>query len=284
MSPISEAVILMAGTGSRLRQNNGIIPKPLTPILDRPLVSYTIDLLQRKKPTAVQVDDGKPVKAKKPQGAKTTLIEEFVRAAEAGDLDKVNELLTAGVPPDAANKQGVTALYCAAWAGRVPVAEALLAAGADVNATMPKGYCKGMTALTGATRSAREAKDKNVAVVKRLLAAGADPNISTTAPDTRTALSWAVLSHSAALVKMLLAAGADPNVADADVEEAMGPSRMTPLMHVMDTAMARLLMDAGADPTMRHGYDRAAAENLRFEGGNYRGCRAAADFIDRYRR
>ena len=45
MSPISEAVILMAGTGSRLRHNNGIIPKPLTPILDRPLVSYTIDLL-----------------------------------------------------------------------------------------------------------------------------------------------------------------------------------------------------------------------------------------------
>jgi len=45
MSRISEAVILMAGTGSRLRHNNGIVPKPLTPILDRPLVSYTIDLL-----------------------------------------------------------------------------------------------------------------------------------------------------------------------------------------------------------------------------------------------
>ena len=45
MRPISEAVILMAGTGSRLRHNNGIIPKPLTPILDRPLVSYTMDLL-----------------------------------------------------------------------------------------------------------------------------------------------------------------------------------------------------------------------------------------------
>ncbi len=47
MRRISEAVILMAGTGSRLRHNNGIIPKPLTPILDRPLVSYTIDLLAR---------------------------------------------------------------------------------------------------------------------------------------------------------------------------------------------------------------------------------------------
>ena len=74
--------------------------------------------------------------------------------------------------PDAGNKNGVTALYCAASAGRVPVVEALLAAGADVNVVMPKGYCKGMTALTGATRSAQEAKDKNVAVAKRLLAAG----------------------------------------------------------------------------------------------------------------
>jgi choline kinase len=45
MNRVTEAVILMAGTGSRLRHNNGIIPKPLTPILDRPLVSYTIDLL-----------------------------------------------------------------------------------------------------------------------------------------------------------------------------------------------------------------------------------------------
>ncbi|MGH8100476.1 MAG: NTP transferase domain-containing protein [Chthoniobacterales bacterium] len=47
MNRISEAVILMAGTGSRLRHNNGIIPKPLTPILDRPLISYTVDLLAR---------------------------------------------------------------------------------------------------------------------------------------------------------------------------------------------------------------------------------------------
>ena len=45
MNRISEAVILMAGAGSRLRSNNGIIPKPLTPILNRPLISYTIDML-----------------------------------------------------------------------------------------------------------------------------------------------------------------------------------------------------------------------------------------------
>lgn len=45
MSSISEAVILMAGAGSRLRDSNGVLPKPLTPILGRPMISYTVDAL-----------------------------------------------------------------------------------------------------------------------------------------------------------------------------------------------------------------------------------------------
>jgi 1L-myo-inositol 1-phosphate cytidylyltransferase len=45
MSAISEAVILMAGSGSRLRSSNGTLPKPLTPILGRPMISYTVDAL-----------------------------------------------------------------------------------------------------------------------------------------------------------------------------------------------------------------------------------------------
>jgi choline kinase len=45
MSAVSEAVILMAGSGSRLRGTDRIVPKPLTPILGRPLISYTIDSL-----------------------------------------------------------------------------------------------------------------------------------------------------------------------------------------------------------------------------------------------
>lgn len=43
MIRISEAVILMAGKGSRLRGFNGSLPKPLTQVGARPLVSYTID-------------------------------------------------------------------------------------------------------------------------------------------------------------------------------------------------------------------------------------------------
>jgi 1L-myo-inositol 1-phosphate cytidylyltransferase len=42
---ISEAVILMAGSGSRLRGADETFLKPLVPILGRPLISYTIDAL-----------------------------------------------------------------------------------------------------------------------------------------------------------------------------------------------------------------------------------------------
>jgi choline kinase len=47
MSAISEAVILMAGEGSRLRGGGNTLLKPFVPVLGRPLVSYTIDLLIR---------------------------------------------------------------------------------------------------------------------------------------------------------------------------------------------------------------------------------------------
>jgi 1L-myo-inositol 1-phosphate cytidylyltransferase len=44
---ISEAVILMAGSGSRLRAGERSLPKPLVPILGRPLISYTLGALAR---------------------------------------------------------------------------------------------------------------------------------------------------------------------------------------------------------------------------------------------
>ena len=45
LAPIAEAVVLMAGSGSRLRANGLNLPKPLIPIHGRPLISYTIDAL-----------------------------------------------------------------------------------------------------------------------------------------------------------------------------------------------------------------------------------------------
>ncbi len=45
MTAIAEAVILMAGEGSRLRGDNKTFLKPLVPVLGRPLICYTIDAL-----------------------------------------------------------------------------------------------------------------------------------------------------------------------------------------------------------------------------------------------
>ncbi len=47
MGDITDVVILMAGTGSRLRASGELLPKPLVPILGRPLISYTIEALQK---------------------------------------------------------------------------------------------------------------------------------------------------------------------------------------------------------------------------------------------
>jgi len=45
MPSVSEAVILMAGEGSRLRGSNKTFLKPFVPVCGRPLISYTLDAL-----------------------------------------------------------------------------------------------------------------------------------------------------------------------------------------------------------------------------------------------
>ena len=45
MHTVTDAVVLMAGTGSRLRASGEVLPKPLVPILGRPLISYTAESL-----------------------------------------------------------------------------------------------------------------------------------------------------------------------------------------------------------------------------------------------
>jgi choline kinase len=44
---ITDAVVLMAGTGSRLRASGKSLPKPLIPILGRPLFSYVLGALRK---------------------------------------------------------------------------------------------------------------------------------------------------------------------------------------------------------------------------------------------
>ena len=46
MLKITDAVVLMAGSGSRLRASGDFSPKPLVPIFGRPLISHIFDALQ----------------------------------------------------------------------------------------------------------------------------------------------------------------------------------------------------------------------------------------------
>jgi choline kinase len=47
MREITDAVVLMAGTGSRLRASGEILPKPLVPIFGRPLICYIAEALEK---------------------------------------------------------------------------------------------------------------------------------------------------------------------------------------------------------------------------------------------
>jgi 1L-myo-inositol 1-phosphate cytidylyltransferase len=56
--PISDAVILMAGSGSRLRSTANNVPKPLIQIAGRAVFSYTIEALRRAGVETVHVVTG----------------------------------------------------------------------------------------------------------------------------------------------------------------------------------------------------------------------------------
>ncbi len=52
---MTDAVILMAGSGSRLRAAGKVLPKPLVPIRGRPLICYTLAALQSVGVTTLHV-------------------------------------------------------------------------------------------------------------------------------------------------------------------------------------------------------------------------------------
>ena len=82
MTGISEAVILMAGEGSRLRGSDKTFLKPFVPVLSRPLISYTLDALVRAEIKTVNFVVGyeskrmaAQVKQLIPSGLSTSFIE-----------------------------------------------------------------------------------------------------------------------------------------------------------------------------------------------------------------
>jgi ankyrin repeat protein len=109
------------------------------------------------------------------------------------------DAIAAGADVNKTNKNGSTALYCAASLDRVEIVAQLLKAGADVN----KARADGWTALYLA------AIHGHVEIVAQLLAAGADVNQANSKGET--ALYIAAKYDYLDVVQQLLAAGADVN-------------------------------------------------------------------------
>jgi ankyrin repeat protein len=119
------------------------------------------------------------------------------RAAYQDDLARVEALIQAGANVNAANDLGATPLWLAAQNGSEKIVARLLAAGANPNAPL----------LAGETPVMIAARVGNAAVVEQLLAKGATVNAR--GARKQTALMWAVAQKHPEVVKVLLAHGAD---------------------------------------------------------------------------
>ncbi|XP_037295422.1 ankyrin-3 isoform X4 [Manduca sexta] len=130
----------------------------------------------------------------------------FLRAARAGQLDTVVDLLDSGAVKDinTCNSNGLNALHLAAKDGHISVVEELLKRGATVDAATKKGN----TALHIACLAGQES------VARALLAAGAKADAQSAAGFTP--LYMAAQENHAGCVKMLLAAGASQTLATED--------------------------------------------------------------------
>ncbi|PYR34222.1 MAG: hypothetical protein DMF90_17940 [Acidobacteria bacterium] len=202
-------------------------------------------------------------------------------ASVNGSAPMVRMLLEAGADAALARRTGVTPLMMAARTGNVEVVRALLDHGAAVNA---RESTHGQTALMWAVAQ------NHTASVQALLDRGADVHARTPPRRTRTAVSGQFAGSECCLpncvggftallfaaqqghiepARLLLASGADVNDTAADGSSALvlaidsAPvvservARNALASHALQEAMARFLLERGADPTL-HGSGRTA--------------------------
>jgi len=118
-------------------------------------------------------------------------IDQFLSAAEKGDVKSIQAAIAAGVDVNAADPAGYTALMKAANGGKLEAVRALLKAGAKVNTKSRQGYTPLMVTVASGS----------VAVAKLLLDNGADPSAMT--PNGMTALDGAKRTGNLPLIQLL---------------------------------------------------------------------------------
>lgn len=153
-------------------------------------------------PTTALRQNAAPLSAEPPTGNDASVADDrnaqLMWAARNGDTARVKRLLEEDVDPNVRDADGETALFAAASSMRGDTVQALLDAGAEVNAANSRnGWTPLMiAAFFGAVDG-----------VRLLLQAGADVNATNQYGET--ALLQATFQGQDEVVKLLLAAGAD---------------------------------------------------------------------------
>lgn len=162
---------------------------------------------------------------------------DVANAAQRGDIAQVEALLRAGADVNAPQGDGMTALHWAAERGDARMADMLIRGGASVRAVTWIGE---YTPLHLASRAGTPD------VITLLLDAGSDVKATTTNSGA-TPLHFAASSGNPEAVKLLLDRGADANVRERTWQQ-------TPLMFAASLNRAeviRVLIQGGADPDLR---------------------------------
>lgn len=172
-------------------------------------------------------------------------------AAEEGDVEAVQSFLDKGIPIDATDEDGWTALERAAYGGRLDVVKFLLSRGARANS---KEYLNPPIILAAHSGKAE--------IVKALLDNGADPNA--TGVNACTALMRSVWKGHIEIVRLLLEKGADPNARDDYNSTALtGPYNS---LWRGNPQIVKMLLDRGADPNAQDVRGQSALKSAASEG------------------
>ena len=167
--------------------------------------------------------------------APVTSVAPVADAAMGGDVVTLRALLEQGSDVNARFGDGMTGLHWAARNGNAAIAEVLIGAGADLEATTRIGAHTPLHVASAAGRAS---------VVKRLLLAGANANAMTTTG--ATPLHFAAASGSALAVAALVEHEANVNAAEPQWGQ-------TPLMFAAAagrTQVIEVLLEGEADPAI----------------------------------
>jgi hypothetical protein len=171
---------------------------------------------------------------------------QFVLAARAGRVERVQALLADGAKVNSRDRNGDSPLNMAASKGNAALVDVLMKAGADVNLA----NLSGVTPLMGAAFSA------NAEIFSKLLAAGA--KVDPLDRVKKNAATYAAAHGCTACLEQLLRTGTAPN---APLE-----NNLTLLMWAAaygHESTVRLLLAQGADRTLKDNRGKTAADMAR---------------------